>query len=302
MNQIPHLQQTSRQLERLAAQRTMYSDAKIILGVQMFLAVPCAILSSTLAALYPDLKVYTLAWSVVISLLDATILSTLSNVRRRDAAKIQELFDCEALRLPWNDLKAEHRPDPEVIGFESRRYQQKDPGFMQLISWYPRVVGTIPMEFGRLVCQRANCRWDAALRRRYATWTAVILGLVTVILIAVSLIGGLTVDKLLANTLAPLLPALLLATRQIKEHLEAAGSVDKLKEHADNLWVAALQGQLDSVMLEEQARRLQDEIYDHRRKAPLIFDWIYHLLKRQHEEQMNTAAEIMVEQWKAISP
>lgn len=48
-----------------------------------------------------------------------------------------------------------------------------------------------------------------------------------------------------------------------------------------------------------ESRELQDEIYDCRCKNPLIFDWIYDRLKRDHEVQMNIGAEALVAEAKA---
>ena len=38
----------------------------------------------------------------------------------------------------------------------------------RLQNWYPPVVGNVPIEIGRLICQRTNVWWDPSLGRRYA--------------------------------------------------------------------------------------------------------------------------------------
>ena len=40
-----------------------------------------------------------------------------------------------------------------------------------------------------------------------------------------------------------------------------------------------------------RSRELQDAIFNHRASSPLIFDWVYNLLRRKMEERMNAGAE-----------
>ena len=42
---------------------------------------------------------------------------------------------------------------------------------------------------------------------------------------------------------------------------------------------------------------LQNEIYDHRRSAPFVFDWVYKKLKNKDEELMNKNAETLVKEY-----
>jgi hypothetical protein len=88
---------------------------------------------------------------------------------------------------------------------------------------------------------------------------------------------------------APLSPALLLGNRQFSEQLEAASRVDKLKEHAERLWRDALAGAPESE-ISARSRRLQDEILEHRRRSPLVFDAIFKRLRRDFEIRMNHGA------------
>ena len=43
-----------------------------------------------------------------------------------------------------------------------------------------------------------------------------------------------------------------------------------------------------------RSRELQDAIFNHRASSPLIFDWVYNLLRRRMEEQMNAGADQLV--------
>ncbi len=298
MNAIPETQNTPRQLDRLAAQRQLYSDGKSILVAQIILSVPCVIVLSFLVAGFPEvhaLKTVAAAWGAVLTVLDIAYFSNRVVALRERGAKVQELFDCDVLQLEWRDLKAGHRPDAEAIMQSSSEYKCKDPECSSLRDWYPVGVGRLPIHLARIICQRANCWWDAQLRRRYADYVLAGLVALAAVVLIVGFVGGLTLDKFFLAVALPLMPALVWSARQRKEHREIAAAIDRLKEHADKLWAKALSGKASSEELTIESRNLQDEIYDRRRRSPLIFDWIYKRLRRSHEEQMNQSAELMIE-------
>ncbi len=296
MNTIPQDQLAQQQLDRLAAQRQLYSDAKRIQAVQMFLAVPAVIALSFLGLWKPQLQVYGAFWGIAVALVDISFLTPWQRSLREQAAKIQEAFDCDVLQLDWPGLKAGQRPDVETITGAAKRYKRIDSDYSTLRPWYPVEVGRLPLHLARLVCQRANCWWDAELRRQYARWVIVTVCLVVVLVFLLGLVGGLTLERLVLAVLAPLLPALLLGLRQYQEHNESAAAVDRLKEHAETLWNQAIAGKLTADELARESRKLQDEIYDHRRRSALIFDWMYKRLRSDHEERMNKSANALVDE------
>jgi hypothetical protein len=88
------------------------------------------------------------------------------------AAKIAEQFDC-TLELPWDNFVLDSKVGPETVHSAAKRHLhgKKDP---QLRDWYPKVVGTIPIHLGRLMCQGTNLWYDAHLRRQYGAWVLAI--------------------------------------------------------------------------------------------------------------------------------
>lgn len=96
---------------------------------------------------------------------------------------------------------------------------------------------------------------------------------------------------------APLAPALLLGLRQFSEQREAANRLDSLQNHAERLWKDALSG-MSVVEINARARSLQDEIFENRRKSPLVFDTIFKRLRRDYEMQMNHGVDFFVSEAK----
>src|SRR4051794_23247686 len=115
MNRIPTKQNEPKQIQRLAAQRQLYSRAKSIFAVQMVVSAPVAIAWSLLVLRNPSLKAAAAFWGVAATGLDLFWLNPWHKRLREQAAKVQEEFDCYVLELPWNDIKVGKRPDAEAV-------------------------------------------------------------------------------------------------------------------------------------------------------------------------------------------
>ena len=295
MNTIAKLENEPRQLQRLAAQRQLYSSAKRIFGVQLLLGVPVAIVWSLAVVATPDLRSTAAVWGALVSFSDVLWLTPWQKRLRERAARIQEAFDCDVLQLPWNDIKTGKPPDPELVKEQADKYEKAKAGLPPLTNWYAPVVSELPLEVGRVICQRANCWWDSNQRRRYATWVIASVITVTLAMVGLGFAGGLTVEKLFLAILLPLSPAILLGVRQFAEQTEAANRLDRLKDHAESLWSDSCNGAARA-KLATRSRALQDEIFENRKRSPLVFDWIFRKLRNDYDAQMNHAAkELAVE-------
>lgn len=296
MNNIPQEQNAQDKLEMLAAQRQLYSDAKNLYTISVVIAVPVVIGWSILVAVIPELAVYAALWGIIATLLEIVVLSPLRNSKQEKAAKIQQIFDCQVLEFNWKSLNCGIKVEPELIVETSNRYKRKHKSFSVLENWYPVSVGQLPLHLARIICQRSNVWWDAKLRRRYSKLILAILIILTIIILLIGLVGGFTVEKLVLAVLAPLLPTFVLGLRQYKEHNQAASRLDRLRENAQIIVNKVAGKNMSQQEIETESYSLQTEIYDNRRRSPLIFDWIYSRLKRKDEEQMNKGAEILVKE------
>lgn len=296
MNNIPQEQNAQDKLEMLAAQRQLYSDAKNLYTISVVIAVPVVIGWSILVAVIPESAVYAALWGIIVTLLEIVVLSPLRNSKQEKAAKIQQIFDCQVLQFNWNSLNCGIKVEPELIVEASNRYKRKNKDFSALENWYPVSVGQLPLHLARIICQRSNVWWDAKLRRRYSKLILAILIILTIIILLISLVGGFTVEKLVLAVLAPLLPTFVLGLRQYKEHNQAASRLDRLRENAQIIVNKVAGKNMSQQEIETESYSLQTEIYDNRRRSPLIFDWIYSRLKRKDEVQMNKGAEALVKE------
>jgi len=293
MNTIAQDQNTDKQLQRLAAQRYLYSRAKHVLEIQVTFDLLTPIVIAVMIAIFPSFDIYGAFVAVAVAILDVT-LETYQSSRKKQAADIQEIFDCDVLILESHELKKRRRPMTETIFEAAKRYKRKDPHFSALKNWYPPIVEEIPLHLARLVCQRINCWWDSQLRRRYVQAVSTVLVILFIIVLLFSLINGLSLAKFFLAVLIPLLPTFIWTIREFLHQSEAANDKDELRKYAEELWEKTLINEYSVAKTTEESRMLQDEIYNNRRTNPFILDWFYNRLKRENEEQMNVKAEELV--------
>lgn len=297
MTNITIIQNEERQLQRLAAQRQLYTYTKTIIGYQFVFSGPITVLLMFLAIYCPSIKVWVALWGIGLWLIDILFLSKYQKELKEKAAIIQERFDCEVLALPWNPLKAINSIDHELIKEYSDKYNNSKLPMPSIRDWYPTSVEHLPLTLGRLVCQRANCWWDSSQRRRYAKLLAITLLIVVLGMFTVGLLANLTLENFILIIGIPLMPAIALFTRQFNEHREAADRLDKLKTYTDKFWHDAVAG-LDEGISLARSRTLQDEIFDGRKRNAPIFDWIFRRLRKDYEIQMNHGSEELVKEAK----
>ena len=293
MNTIPTKQNESGSLRQLAAMRSTYSVAKKVFGFQMFLSVPVSVAVALIALACPAFKGYAACIGVLATLANFLWLTPWQLRLRKEAASIQEVFDCYVLELPWNEIKVGSQPDPELVKERADRYSQSRSQFPPLRDWYPVVVGEVDLVVGRVICQRVNCQWDSNLRRNYASIVVTAILVCCLLVLAIGMVGGLSVENLMLSVIAPLLPAISFAIQQWREHHQASKRLDELKQHSENL-IDAIVARVPSAQLLQSSRNLQDEIYDSRARNAAVFDFLFNVLRPDYESQMRFGANVLV--------
>ena len=193
------------------------------------------------------------------------------------------------------ELKTSARPEVETVEKYDLKYKRKNRDYSKLKNWYSKDVGELPVHLARIACQRENCWWDGQLRRRYARSVIWALAILTVLTLYLGIKGGFTLEKLILVVVTPLTPTFVLGIQQYKDNIESVTRLDELRKYAEGLWEKAWAG-IDPEELTQASRDLQDEIYNNRRKNPLILDRFYEFFKKRDEELMNkTASEIAKE-------
>lgn len=280
---IPKDQNSKKSLQLLAAQRQLYTDAKYIQKWQLILTVISVIAWSFIVLRWEYLKVYDAAWGIILLFIDLFFLTPKINSMRIKAAKVQELFDCELFHVSWNDICAGEKPDEDEISEASSKYYRKNKGYKVLRDWYNPKIGKLSFEKSVFACQKINCWWDSKLRSQYANLIVYFLVLITIFILFIALLNGLTVENFILTVFLPLVPIFSLGIKQYLENKEAATQQNELKKYIQKL-LREFKAK-NKRKIQQYIRELQNEIYVYRKTSPLIYDFYYWIYKSNYEDQ-----------------
>ncbi|BDI05749.1 S-4TM family putative pore-forming effector [Sphaerotilus microaerophilus] len=307
-NQILALQNESPYVDCLVAQERLYGRSKRWLGGQLWLAL-IGIAGSVTAYLYADLKFAVGLYGLLVLLLEALWLNPRHKQWREAGAHALEEFDNRLLGMDWNVHRA---PRPKTLSEllnERGRHTAKTLN-RNLLNWYhpwwPDArfkLSDLPLPLARLVCQRQNVWWDSRQREEYAEWLRWILfgSLVLAIVLALLYVrqhGGTpaqAVESALVVFVLPLAGFFKLMYQMYTEQRDAIVQINKLRDTGADIWKAAL-ADPESPELLRLSRALQDEIYEGRRRRPVVFDFIYKRLRPRQELDNQHNTERLVEE------
>lgn len=296
MNTIPEQQNTQPQLERLAAQRELYSSAKRFHIFQIITTVVLPVIFAVIALVTPSFSVFAALFGAISFICDVALVEPQITKRKNKAAQIKELFDCELLQMPKSPLKIADNIAVEEVLMHYDAHAKIPSNIEKIRDWYSPAVGALPLSVARILCQRTNCWWDSKLRRNYSAFLKYLAVGIFALIIAIGLI---TDQTLITFTLicGALVPFFQFCIKQHNENIDAASRLDQLVSFSLDIWEHALGGTNDERLLAD-SRRLQDEIYEHRRRSPLILDYYYNLFRDKDEALMNRGSEILVDEAK----
>ncbi|MGZ4061404.1 MAG: S-4TM family putative pore-forming effector [Bacteroidia bacterium] len=295
MNQIVTKQNELSQLQRLSAQRELYSSAKTLFSIQLFFNIFISIILSFISLYNDKFSPYAAAIGLAIILLDTLFLERIIKSRKEKAAKIQEMFDCDVLNLPKSPLKSVDDVAIEEILTYYHAHTKISSNIEKIKDWYPGSVNLVPLYVARIICQRANCWWDASLRKKYLASISILGVIVVTAIFVIGIIKNLPFLQviLIASALMPMFQFV------IKQYFDNYDSIIRLKElihFAEAIWQDTISGKGEMEII-ENSRRLQDEIYTHRSQNPLILDSIYKVFRNSDEQLLNKSAEHLIEEY-----
>lgn len=290
MNQIATIQNTQKQLERLAAQRELYSSAKRLFGLQIIGNAVIPLTLSLVSTFRGNLSIYVAIYGICFFIIDNILVEPVIKQRKTKAAKIQELFDSDVLELSKSPFKTVEDVTVEEVLTHYDAHRKIESNIEKIRNWYNADLSALDMSSARLICQRINYSWECGLRAAYGNLLKVICVLLPLAVIIIALLSNLTLEQavLIGGGLLPLFRFL---TKQYQENKEAGEKLTKLNNYFNKLWERLLRGEIGERQMEEAARRIQDEIYDNRIKSPLIPDHFYRLYRPKRESLMTKTAD-----------
>lgn len=295
MNQIPVEQNSQKQLERLAAQRELYSSAKTYYIIQIIITVAIPVILAVTSSFYTQFAAFSAIFGVCSFVFDISIIEPIISRKKTKAAKIQELFDCDVLQIPKSSLKTVDDITVEEVLTHYNAHVKIKTNVEKIKDWYSPIVGELSIKTARILCQRTNCWWDSKLRKRFSNTLQFGSVSIFILLLILSYVINLSLVEF-TLILSTLVPFFQFCIKQANDNKDAAVRLNELVLYSIQVWNNALENSCDDNTMIIHSRRLQDEIFEHRKKSPLILNFFYKIFRDKDEELMNRTSEILVQE------
>ena len=274
---IQERQNQPESLAKLAAQRLLYSRAKRMRNIGIALILVVVILGLVASVVENQKFSYFVLFAALITwFLDQQGLKRRESASKKEAATIQEDFDCFVLDLPWPAQKGIQHPTPDRVQQLAIEAKSKPKISEGLRDWYPP--DSIPDDptLSKIHCQRMNCWWDVNLRSRWSKVLKVSFWIFAFLALCLSVLTEITVAKLVA-IIASNIRALAWGLGEIKDQAEAIKRIGRIHHYLSRF-------SDENSPSPSDIRSIQDEIFEHRRLNPPVPDWFY-WRKRDSQEQ-----------------
>ncbi len=285
MTKIAERQNTPESIRLLVAQAKLYTEAKRIRLLRLFVSAALAAAAPVITLLVPGSDVWLAGIGFVWILVTYFPFRGLQMEKTKQAATIQEQLDTTLFPLPWNTVLAGAHVKPEII-YQAERTSKENPERFR--NWYSDP-GDLPYSLAVLLCQRANTVWDWRLRRHYAAGVAWLVVIVLLTDILIGLLMRQSLSTFLLGLLVPTLPALQQGVETVLSHRESAAEKEELAQRVEALWEIGVHD--PDVVTQAQLRQIQDRIYALRRDGPLVPDRWYKWLHKHYQADMDKTAQ-----------
>lgn len=290
-NQILTAQNSENNIDKLLAQRRLYSNAKVLQYIMLLTTVVVPI-SISIITNFTRFKIDDKSWIFVsfsiIVLIGEKLSESIIDRNKKTAASIQEKFDITVLGIPENETLNTVVVDLEAIRANSKKDKENQNKVVKVTNWYSTKINILNTNIAVLFCQRMNICYDFSIKKKYNFYLIVISVLTFICLLIFSLSQNFTLKKFIIEVILPSLPIFTFTYKEVSTNLEALDNLGKLKEIIENVLTTKRLG--DSID-EDKVRKIQDRIFTNRTLSPLIPNFIYNALWTKLEDEMNYSVE-----------
>jgi hypothetical protein len=272
-------------LRLLIAQRRLYSRAKRWLGLRWFGMSAIGLAAPIISVVWPEFAVAAGAVAGSWLFLGRTLLVSAQSSATTKAAATQEQFDFYVFEMPASTERSTLPSVEEIASLagEDSKLRAVADG-EKLIDWYP----ISPDDSGTVtvaISQRANASYsDRLLQSTVVTW-ATLTTIWSVTLVVVCAVAGVSLSTFLLGAFLPILPSFLDVADYVLGMRRAARSRRDLARSIEQRLKGG-PGSIDGSDL----LVWQEAMYDLRRSAPQVPDFIYKLKRAANERAMKSAA------------
>lgn len=279
-------------LRLLVAQRRFYGRAKRWLGVRWLGIAVIGIGAPAISVIWPRLAVASGAVAGTWIFLARTLLLGAQGSRTGQAAAVQEQFDFFVFGMTSTGKRSTSPSLEEIAAIAGpddaiHRTARKE----NLIDWYPFDVDD-PGNLAIAIAQRASASYSDRLIRATAVAWCVATGAWIAILVTLSVVYELSLSTFLLGVVLPVLPAFLDLVQYVAAVWRSATDRSDLAD--------SIEMQIDAGSIQaEDLLVWQERLFDLRRSAPQVPDWIYWMKRKVNERSMHSAARQLSRRFKS---
>lgn len=273
-------------LRLLIAQRRLYSKAKRWLGARWIGMLVIGLAAPVISVIWPALAVAAGAIAGAWLFLGRTVLLVRQSAISAHATALREQFDryvfgmpnsvAESTMLSLEDIADITGPDEGLIAIATKE---------ELIDWYTGIADEEPGLSAVPIAQRSNASYTDRLLRTTGIWWSTLTAAWMIFLLILSAAVNLPLSAFLLGILLPLLPAfldvvqyLMSVRKSALERADLARSIEKRLTSNENPVGP------DDVII------WQERLYESRKSAPDVPDFIYKLRRKKNEAAMAITA------------
>lgn len=277
-------------IERLAAQRRLYSKAKIInycnFAVTVFFPILISILPTIPIFSFLRIQIVTLIFHAytLIAIGLQYWLTTYASKLKKFAAHIQLEFDMNVFALKWDTrfLGADNNSSELLIAKEFKKFPEKK--LKSLDNWY-ELSGLKEKTSKKVIrlCQRQNLQWNSIIRRRVNTGlNGFVIVSITVCFLIMLLLK--TNIAQITNSMINFVPLITWIITVNKNYKRDKNTLNELHDLVN-----------DKRYGKDTALLIEAKITEYRQNGSLIPNFIYHIYRDNDEEVYKQAQIITTE-------
>lgn len=293
MNTLYTSQSTPDNMSLLYAQAHLYNRIKIFSSVNFFISIVLPVLLSVAAAILKSrysvpqelLSAYMGLYGLIVLTVNIALSGYISSERRK-AATIQEMYDCNVLRIKWNDLRVGKKISRDNVLRAARFYQDRPAKAQARFGsegWYVNKSYDAPQSVMALLCHGKNFGWDRSLRDRlnvFYIW-GISMSLFSLLLYGIMMKATLNDALFYVVFTLPLIRYILL---QFLDNRKSRDRIEKVKDYIDKeISDIKIAGRFNNDDLNYKLRSIQDEVFSHRATSPPVPNFIHLRMKKDNE-------------------
>ena len=280
-NNIVELQNRPENIKMLKAMRHLYSKVGVLTNHYFIFCVLVPIVISFAKPFissedYQVLFHFMIAYNLL-SLIAGLWLECKIKKERVLAAKIQQQFDCNVFELQWNRYVFGTQPTVEEIDSNAKFSNDED-----FINWYDKDVDAVNRMLAVIICQRINLTYDVALRKKFLGSLTIISIIILIIILGLGFFEDEGLRTTIVFVAVPLIPVIRWFFSTRKANDDNMEKCERIKKIIDDYLEKYRNNGI--VFSDIDLCEIQNCIYEHRKTAFKIPDFIYNKMRSKQEE------------------